>query len=115
MGDLSENAEYAEAKMEQERVENRIAELAETIKEAKVIGGKHGSSTRIGIGSRVKVKIRGKIEVFSIVGSDEVDPAQRKISNESPLGMALLEHEKGDLVEVYTPIGKVHYKILKIE
>ncbi len=115
MGDLSENAEYAEAKTEQERVENRIAELEETIKEAKVIESRRGSSARIGIGSRVKVTVKGETEVFSIVGSDEIDPVQGKISSESPLGAALLEHKKGDKVEVQTPIGKVHYKILKIE
>lgn len=115
MGDLSENAEYAEAKTEQERVENRIAELKEIIKEAKVIEGRHGNLTTVDIGSRVKVKAKDKIEVFSIVGSDEIDPAQGKISNESPLGIALLERKVGDKIEVLTPSGKVHYKILKIE
>jgi len=115
MGDLSENAEYAEAKTEQERVENRMAELKETIKEVKVIGSRRRSLTSVGIGSRVKVTVKGETEVFSIVGSDEIDPVQGKISNESPLGAALLEHKLGDKVEVQTPSGKVYYKILKIE
>jgi len=115
MGDLSEKAEYAEAKTEQERVENRMAELKETIKEVKVIGSRRRSLTSVGIGSRVKVTVKGETEVFSIVGSDEIDPVQGKISNESPLGAALLEHKLGDKVEVQTPSGKVYYKILKIE
>lgn len=116
MGDLSENAEYAEAKAEQERVENHIAELEEIIKEAKVIRGRQsGLAGGVSVGSKVKVKSRGKIQFFSIVGSDEIDPAEGKISNESPLGAALLEHKVGDTIEVLTPIGKIRYKILKIE
>ncbi len=114
MGDLSENAEYAEAKAEQERVENHIAELEEIIKEAEVIRGRQSGLAGVSVGSKVKVRSRGKIQFFSIVGSDEIDPAEGKISNESPLGAALLEHRVGDTVEVLTPTGKIKYKILKI-
>lgn len=115
-GDLSENSEYSEARDEQSRVEQRIFELEEFLKETIIIkkGAGAGRDT-VGVGSRVTVK-KGKDQfVYEIVGSAEARPEAGKISNESPLGSAFLGHKKGDTVEVVTPAGKSEYEILKIE
>lgn len=113
-GDLSENAEYAEAKEEQQRVERRIYELEDILKRAVVIQKEEWLDV-VQIGSRVTVKRDDKIYEYVIVGSDETDPAAGKISNESPLGRALLNRKVGDSVEVVTPAGKAVYQITKIE
>jgi len=113
-GDLSENAEYAEAKENQGFNEGRIMELEQMIKEAVVISKTH-KDDKVNVGAVVKAKSGGEAFVFNIVGSEEADPASGKISNESPLGKAFLGHKKGDEVEVETPRGKVKYKIVGIE
>ena len=114
MGDLSENAEYSEAKEQQALNESRIAELEETFKNAETIDDRHSRSNVVQIGSTIKVK-NGKIErTLTIVGSNEADPSEGRISNESPLAMSFLGHKVGEKVEVETPKGKVEYLVLSI-
>lgn len=113
-GDLSENAEYSEAKHQQNENDARIAELEGILKDS-VVAAKRKSSLIVGIGSRLIVKMNGKEINFEIVGSNEVDPAQGKISNESPLGKEFIGKGKGDKVEVVTPAGVVKYEIISIE
>lgn len=113
-GDLSENAEYSEAKHQQNENDARIAELEGILKDS-VVAAKQKSSSSVGIGSKLAVKMNGKELHFEIVGSNEVDPAQGKISNESPLGKEFIGKGKGDKVEVVTPSGTVKYEIVSIE
>lgn len=113
-GDLSENAEYSEAKRYQNENETRISELEGMLKDS-IVAAKERSSTVVGIGSRLTVKVRGKEFHFEIVGSNEVDPAQGKISNESPLGKEFIGKEKGDEVKVNAPAGTVKYEIVSIK
>ncbi len=112
-GDLSENAEYSEAKEEQAFVEGRIIMLQTKIKNAEVI--KNGKSKTIRPGSKIKVKFSDSKMDFEIVGASEANPSEGKISNESPIGAALIDKKVGDKVEVATPGGIIRYKILKIE
>jgi transcription elongation factor GreA len=113
-GDLSENAEYSEAKRQQGENESRIAELEMAIKDSKIV--EHDSkNSGIQMGSCVKVKFNGSEMEFQIVGSNEADPGKFKISNESPMGKAFMEKEKGDKVEVETPAGKMKYSILDVK
>ena len=114
LGDLSENAEYFEAKELQGFNEGRIAELEELIKNAVVIGPNHKHEV-VTVGSTVKVESseHGK-QKFTIVGAAESDPVQGFISNESPLGMAFLGRRRDEEVEVKTPAGLTKYKILEI-
>lgn len=115
LGDLSENAEYFEAKEAQSLNENRIGELEELLKNAVVIKTPSAEDI-VGIGSTVEVKLgNNNIEVFKIVGSAEAKPQDGKISNESPLGRAFLNKKIGEEVDVKTPGGIVKYKIMKIE
>lgn len=116
-GDLSENAEYEEAKNEQAFVEGRILELEVKIKNAKIISEKHTGGKVIEIGSHVVVRNktdRDDPEEMVIVGATEADPIRRKISNESPIGKALLGRMRGESVEVRTPSGTLRYEILKV-
>ncbi|MDO5027155.1 MAG: transcription elongation factor GreA [Tissierellia bacterium] len=116
-GDLSENAEYDEAKIEQAKVEVRIQELELQIKNASIIeSSKNAKQKVITIGDTVKIKEtkKGTELTVSIVGTVEADIAKNKISNESPVGKALIGHQKGELVEVTTKIGLIQYKILDI-
>lgn len=113
-GDLSENAEYTEAKEEQQRLESRIAELENIIRNAIIIKKKL-KSEKVEVGSTVHLKRDGKLYKYVIVGVDEADPSAGKISNESPLGRALLGKKVGENVEVLAPSGKIIYKIIKIE
>ncbi len=117
-GDLSENSEYEEAKNEQAFVEGRALELERKIKNARIISEKDGGKVRdVNIGSTVTVKEIGsdsEDETYTIVGATEADPFENKISNESPLGRALLLRSKGEIVEVPTPSGIVRYEILKV-
>ncbi len=113
LGDLSENAEYQEAKEAQAENEGRIAELEDLLRRAVVIK-KRGGLERVWIGSTVDVKSGKKYRTFTIVGSEESDPDKGFISNESPLGQAFLGKKVGEEVEVETPAGKVKYKILSI-
>ncbi len=113
-GDLSENAEYSEAKRQQNENESRIAELEGMLKDSVVVA-KHKSAGTVGIGSKLTVKVGHKEMQFTIVGSNEVDPAQGKISNESPLGKEFIGKGKGDKVEVAAPAGTVKYEIVSVK
>ena len=113
-GDLSENAEYTEAKRQQNENETRVAELEMIIKDSEV--AEHNNKSRvIQMGSKVKVKFNGSEMEFQIVGSNEADPGNFKISNESPMGKAFMDKEKGEKVEVETPTGKMKYEILDLK
>jgi len=113
-GDLSENAEYSEAKRQQAENEARIAELEYMFKESKVATYDKASGV-VQMGSSVKVKWNGSEMEFQIVGSNEANPGEFKISNESPMGKAFMSHKKGDKVEVNTPGGEVKYTILDVK
>lgn len=113
-GDLSENAEYAEAKSQQNENESRIAELEMVIKNSQVVE-KNEKAAGVQMGSLVKVKVNGNEMEFAIVGSNEADPANFKISNESPLGKGFMGKIKGDKVEITTPGGIIAYTILDVK
>ncbi len=115
MGDLSENAEYSEAKDEQALNETRIAELEETLKNITTIDNRHLNSDVVQIGSTVVVKCNGEIKEFTIVGSNEANPSEGKISNETPLAAAFLGRKTGDKVEAEIPSGKMKYEIAEIK
>ncbi len=116
MGDLSENADYHKAKEDQAFLEGRIQELEHILRNAVIVEETDGPKDRVAIGRRVTVQEDDfEPEVFQIVGAKEADPRQGKISNESPIGSALLDRRVGDTVEVETPGGKIRMKILKIE
>jgi transcription elongation factor GreA len=114
LGDLSENAEYHEARQEQAEVEDRINHLENLIKTAVIVDDQHGDT--VGVGSTVKVKKEGgDTQTYKIVGSEEADMAHGKVSNLSPLGAALLGKKKGQNFSVSTPKGKVTYTLISIE
>lgn len=115
-GDLSENAEYDAAKAEQAEIETRIVELEKILRNAQVIDEDEVGVDEINIGCKVKIfdmELCEEVD-YAIVGSTEADPSQGKISNESPVGAALLGHKVGDVVEVEVPEGKLEFKILEI-
>lgn len=114
-GDLSENAEYDEAKNQQAFVEARIAELEGQLKNVEVV--EESKTGAIQIGSTVTLKMKGEKEEreFTIVGSTEADSLVHKISNESPVGAAILGKKKGEKVMVVAPGGKFEYEILEVE
>jgi transcription elongation factor GreA len=117
-GDISENSEYDDAKNEQAMLESRIAALEEKLRSAQVIDAKDVSTDVVGVGSVVHVKDEktGKSQKFTIVGSAEANPAELKLSNESPVGRALLGHKRNDLVSVPVPKGPARkLKITKID
>lgn len=115
-GDLSENAEYDEAKNEQGILEARIAELELYIANAEVVDDDDVSVHEVGIGSIVKIKDieLDEVETLQIVGSTESDPDANKISDESPIGKACLKKRAGDIIEVATPGGKLQFEIMEI-
>lgn len=113
-GDLSENADYAQAKEEQAFIEGRIMELEEMVKNVQIIT--HSKNHNIvSIGSTVKVKTNGNTAAYTIVGSNEANPAAGKISNESLVGRALLGAKLGAKIPVAAPSGKVEYEVVAIE
>ncbi len=112
-GDLSENSEYAAAKQDLAFIDGRIAELETVISEAQVIAGH--SKSKVDVGCKVTLHVNGKKDTYLIVGEWEANPTEKKISNSSPLGTALLGKKVGEKVEVEAPIGKVVYKILSID
>ena len=115
-GDISENSEYDEAKNEQAQIEGRIAQLETMLKHAKVIDEDEVNTDLVGIGSKVKLfdmDFQEEIEYY-LVGSTEADPSKYKISNESPVGRALLGKGRGDMIEVAVPDGVIKFKILGI-
>lgn len=113
LGDLSENAEYSDAKDAQAFNEGRIAEIETLLKTVTVVSG--GGAREVGMGSVVTVKTDGKNKTYTIVSFNEVNPAEGKISNESPLGKAFLHKRKGDRVKVVTPTKESEYEIVDIK
>jgi transcription elongation factor GreA len=114
LGDLSENAEYHEARDKQADVEDRINELEEIIKYGQIITSHKGDKAEVGA-TVVTKRDNGNEEKFVIVGAEEADMSLGKISHESPLGAALLGHKKGDVISVSTPKGENKYKIIDIQ
>ena len=116
-GDLSENAEYEDAKQEQAFIEGRILKLEGMIRNSRIIDESEYAADEVHLGATVKVKDLKNNETyeFNIVGSAEADPSNQRISNESPLGRALIGHKKGETVDVSTPRGVVKYKIEAIK
>lgn len=116
-GDISENAEYDDAKNEQAMLEHRIATLEERLLEARVVEDSEITTDVVSIGSTVRLKDVEANETieYHIVGSAEANPADRKLSNESPVGRAIMGHKKGETVEVSAPRGTLKFKILEIK
>lgn len=115
LGDLSENAEYQEARELQATIEDRIMTLENTLKTAEIVKETHGDNVSMGsIVSVEKAGSKGAVK-FKIVGSDEVNTADGKISNQSPLGSVLIGKRKGESVSVKTPKGVISYKIVAVE
>jgi len=114
LGDLSENAEYAEAKDEQAFNDGRIGELMALLKNVTVVQN-NGDKHKIGMGSKVTAATEGKTKEFIIVSFNEANPSEGKISNESPLGVTFLGKKKGEKITVNTPRGNVIYEILNVE
>jgi len=113
LGDLSENAEYADAKEAQAFNEGRVAEIANLLQNLKVVAANEAGV--VGMGSKITVENDGRERQFEIVSFNEADPAGGKISNESPLGEAFLNRRAGEAIAVTTPKGQVVYKIIKVE
>ncbi len=116
-GDLSENAEYDAAKEEQAEIEARIITIEKMLRNAEVIDEEEISTGKVNIGNKVKLydkEFDEEVE-YTIVGSAEADPSMGKISNESPLGMALLGHSVGDIIDVEAPDGILKFKLLDIQ
>jgi transcription elongation factor GreA len=116
-GDIAENAEYDDAKNEQAMLEARIAKLEEQLVAARVIQKKEITADVVSIGSTVRLKDMDANETveYYIVGSAEANPAERKLSNESPVGKAILGRKKGEVVQVEAPRGSLKFKILDIK
>lgn len=113
LGDLSENAEYSDAKEAQAFNEGRIIELSNLLKT--IVVADRPSGGKVGMGSKLTVKSGGVEKKFTIVSFNEADPINGKISNESPIGQAFLNHVSGDKVKVQTPRGEVEYQIIMVE
>lgn len=112
-GDLSENADYAQAREEQSFIEGRIMEIEDIIKNAEIITATSRGST-VTIGSTVGVKVKNQAKKYTIVGSNEANPREGKISNESLVGKALLGQKVGQKVTIATPAGEMEYEIISI-
>lgn len=112
-GDLAENADYAQAREEQSFIEGRIMEIEDMIKNAEIITASTQHNT-VTIGSTIKVKVGDEERSYTIVGSNEANPLEGKISNESTVGVALLGKKNGDKVMVSTPAGDKEYEIIGI-
>jgi transcription elongation factor GreA len=116
-GDIQENAEYDDVKNEQAMLENRIATLEQRLRDARVIDKSEVSSDAVSIGSRVRLRDLevGKTIEYHIVGSAEANPAENKLSNESPVGRAIMGRKKGETVEVAAPRGTLKFKVMEIK
>jgi transcription elongation factor GreA len=115
MGDLSENADYHKAKEDQAFLEGRILEIEAILRNAVIIE-KSANNDKVSIGNHVTIQEAGSPpETYHVVGAKEADPRNGKISNESPIGKAIMDRKVGDTVEAETPGGKMKFKILKIE
>ena len=116
-GDISENSEYDDAKNEQAFIEGRIITLEKMLRNARIIGGADVDTGVVSVGSTVTIKDLefGDVMVYTIVGSAEADPTENMISNESPVGRALLGRVIGDKISVNVPVGAIEYEILEIK
>ncbi|MCF7835936.1 MAG: transcription elongation factor GreA [Candidatus Marinimicrobia bacterium] len=114
-GDLSENAEYQEAKDDQMMNEGRIAELEDLLSRAVIISNEKKKRNQVELGCSVVLKKDGADHTYQLVGSEEADPLKNKISNQSPLGLALLGKKKGEKAKVVTPSGEVVYTVKDIQ
>lgn len=115
LGDLSENSEYDDARNEQAFVEGRIVTLENTLRNAKIIEDRgHTEEVRLGSTVRLKDLEYGDVLEYTLVGSVEADPSKAKISNESPVGRAILGKKKGTVVEVEAPAGNIQYEIVDV-
>ena len=116
-GDIAENAEYDDAKNDQAHLEARIAMLEERLKNARVVTKKEIRSGEVSVGTKVRLKDMGsnKTVEYHIVGSAEADPTSNKLSNESPVGKAIMGRKKGETVEVSAPRGTLKFKIMDIK
>ena len=116
-GDLSENAEYDEAKKEQAKVEEQITKLQQTIRTATVVADDEITTERVSIGTIVKVKDldEGESYEYAIVGANEADPMENKISNESPVGAGLIGAKRNQTVTITIPAGTLRYKVTSIK
>ncbi|MSO45021.1 MAG: transcription elongation factor GreA [Thermoleophilia bacterium] len=116
-GDISENSEYDDAKNEQAHVESRITHIEHKLRDARVVDTEHVDTRVVSIGAKITARTTAdrKTRVFTLVGSAEADPLKDRLSNESPLGKALMGGKKGDKVTVATPRGQVEYQVVKIE
>jgi transcription elongation factor GreA len=115
-GDISENSEYDDAKNEQAMLEHRISLLQEKLRRARVIKDSEIETDKVSVGTTVTLRDqeRGEIRIYTVVGSAEADPAKAKLSNESPVGQAILGKRVGDTVTVPVPAGSLRYEILAI-
>ena len=115
-GDISENSEYDDAKNEQAMLEHRISVLQEKLRRARVIKESDIDTDKVSIGSTVtlKDKERGEVRVYTLVGSAEADPSKAKLSNESPVGQAIIGKRVGDVVTVPVPVGSLSYEVIAI-
>lgn len=111
-GDLSENAEYDSAREEQGLVESRIAEIEDILLNAEIIAATRSSSVKLG--SKVELKSGKNTYSYHVVGPVEADPMAGKISNESPIGVALMGKKIGDTATITTPKGEIHYEVVKV-
>jgi transcription elongation factor GreA len=116
-GDIAENAEYDDAKNEQAMLEHRIAQLEERLLSARVITKREISKDTVSVGSHVRLRDMqaNKSIEYHIVGSAEANPAENKLSNESPVGKAIMGRKKGEVVEVAAPRGALKFKIMEIK
>ncbi len=115
MGDLSENAEYSDAKDQQAFIAGRTAEIKEILKNIEIISSKKSKSGLVEIGSTIEVKSSKLAKSFTIVGAEEANPSEGLISHESPLGSAFLGHKEGDKVDVETPGGTMKFTIKSVK
>ena len=117
LGDIAANAEYDDAKNEQAMLEHKIAQLEERVLSARVITKKEILKDAVSVGAHVRLRDMQANKTFEyhIVGSAEANPAENKLSNESPVGKAIIGHKKGDVVEVSAPRGSLKFKILEIK
>ncbi|MGI6144353.1 MAG: transcription elongation factor GreA [Clostridia bacterium] len=115
-GDISENSEYEDAKNEQAFIEGRIITLEKMLRNVRVIEHKNNGTDVVHIGAKVTLQDLefGEEVIYTLVGSAEADPLNKKISNESPVGKAIIGKKKGDIVEVKVPAGNVKYKIVEV-
>ncbi len=115
LGDLSENAEYHDARDQMSWTQSRVKEIDHILQYAEIIAGGGSRDGSVTIGSTVVVKVNGKEKEYMIVGAQEADPLSGKISNESPLGHAFMSRKKGDKVAVEVPAGVQEYKIIGVK